>query len=234
MAPAVLRIGSHGLWSIPSCVDLHPDLLESTSVVGMASISRSTQMFSSWHRTGSTFKVRCDHHHNGWLIWHRSKALVAIAMQHQPSSAIIADALELPHPDSTFDFAISIAVLHHLSTPARRIQGIETILRTLRHAKMNQPGGRLLVVVWALEQKTSRRGWDIGHTQDVLVTWISRESQSNVATASTGADKIFHRYYHLYQSGELESNIAEAGGVVLKSGYERDNWWAVAERKESK
>lgn len=40
-------------------------------------------------------------------------------------------------------------------------------------------------------------------------------------------DKTFLRYYHLYKKGELEQDIAEAGGVVLESGYEKDNWWAI-------
>jgi tRNA (uracil-5-)-methyltransferase TRM9 len=41
-------------------------------------------------------------------------------------------------------------------------------------------------------------------------------------------DKTFHRFYHLYQKGELEEEVVAAGGVVLDSGYERDNWWVIA------
>jgi tRNA (uracil-5-)-methyltransferase TRM9 len=44
------------------------------------------------------------------------------------------------------------------------------------------------------------------------------------------ADKTFHRYYHLYRQGELEENVRDAGGVVVEAGYEKDNWWAIAER----
>ena len=44
------------------------------------------------------------------------------------------------------------------------------------------------------------------------------------------ADKTFHRYYHLYRQGELEENVRDAGGVVFEAGYEKDNWWAIAER----
>jgi hypothetical protein len=44
-----------------------------------------------------------------------------------------------------------------------------------------------------------------------------------------GEEKIFHRYYHLYSGGELESEVVEAGGVVVESGYDRDNWWVVIE-----
>jgi tRNA (uracil-5-)-methyltransferase TRM9 len=41
-------------------------------------------------------------------------------------------------------------------------------------------------------------------------------------------DKTFLRYYHLYRKGELERDIVEAGGTVVESGYEKDNWWAIA------
>jgi len=54
------------------------------------------------------------------------------------------------------------------------------------------------------------------------------------ADADAGApDRTFHRYYHLYRKGELEEDVAAAGGVVLDSGYERDNWWAIAARSPS-
>lgn len=42
---------------------------------------------------------------------------------------------------------------------------------------------------------------------------------------------MFNRYYHLFRQGELEEDIDQAGGVVETSGYERDNWWAIAVRK---
>jgi len=49
----------------------------------------------------------------------RSTNLVKIASQHQPHSVVVADNLSLPHgrrdsPRRGFDFAISIAVVHHL------------------------------------------------------------------------------------------------------------------------
>ena len=59
---------------------------------------------------------------------YRSEALATIASKHHPHSTLIADSLNLPHPDCFFDFAISIAVIHHLSTPVRRVRAIEAIL----------------------------------------------------------------------------------------------------------
>lgn len=159
---------------------------------------------------------------------YRSENLLRIAVNHQPHSTIVADNLNLPHPDSFFDFAISIAVVHHLSTPERRVQAIQEILRTLRPGSQENPGGRALIYVWALEQKSSRRGWDKGDNQDVMVPWVLKSGSSK--GDSNDPPKTFHRYYHLYEESELERDIGSAGGRVLESGYEKDNWWAIATR----
>ena len=162
----------------------------------------------------------------------------------------VADNLSLPHPNGVFDFAISIAVVHHLSTPARRVEAVKCVLDLLRPSSSSShgngdgkvEGGRALIYVWALEQKDSRRGWDEGHEQDVMVPWVLKqkkdkekgrkkkdESQAHEEEApKPDGDKTFLRYYHLYRKGELEGDIEQAGGVVLESGYEKDNWWAIA------
>ena len=150
----------------------------------------------------------------------RSVSLAKIASQHQPHSSLVADNLNLPHPLGSFDFAISIAVVHHLSTSQRRIQAVAAILRSLRRSQEAETAGRALLYVWALEQKTSRRGWDEGDDQDVFVPWVMKQGSEE--------GKTLHRYYHLYRQGELEHDIIEAGGVVLEAGYEKDNWWAIA------
>ena len=82
-----------------------------------------------------------------------------------------------------------------------------------------------MLFVWALEQASSRRGWDEGSRQDTLVPWVYRAAGG--AGEHEHAGKTFQRYYHLYREGELEADVAAAGGVVLEGGYERDNWWVV-------
>lgn len=104
--------------------------------------------------------------------------------------------------------------------------------------------------VWALEQEGSRRGWGEGGEQDVMVPWVMKgkvvkkvKGRGRKRGGGEGegekeeeqqpqqeADKTFHRYYHLYRQGELEENVRDAGGVVVEAGYEKDNWWAIAER----
>ncbi|KAF9885452.1 tRNA methyltransferase, has a role in tRNA modification [Aspergillus nanangensis] len=156
----------------------------------------------------------------------RSENLARIAAKHQPHSTVLADILSLPHPDALFDFAVSIAVLHHLSTPDRRVQAVREILRTLKPKTESHAGGKVLLYVWALEQKNSRRGWDKGDQKDVMVPWVLKNAASKECTGAEPT--VFHRYYHLYESTELEQDINKAGGHVLESGYDRDNWWAIA------
>lgn len=259
----------------------------------------------------------------------------------------VADGLELPFRDESADFVLCIAVIHHLSTRQRRVDAVRQLLRCIRRkgtGDARQGGGQVLVYVWALEQSSSRRGWDEGGEQDLLVPWVMKAPQqkkqqqqpkasqakqrkqkqgktdkmrkaeaapapegsheedatilgggeggedmqgrqqeshgkvNEAATASTSAasagggdlgtaavtadtadaaaaaaaeppgkeiqdkadnagggsdgqphtDKTFHRFYHLYREGELEEDVVAAGGEVLSSGYERDNWWVIA------
>ncbi|GAQ85696.1 hypothetical protein KFL_002490140 [Klebsormidium nitens] len=59
----------------------------------------------------------------------------------------VADALRLPYRTASCDAAISIAVLHHLSSDARRRQAIRELLRIVKS------GDRILITVWAREQE---------------------------------------------------------------------------------
>jgi tRNA (uracil-5-)-methyltransferase TRM9 len=185
----------------------------------------------------------------------RSEALVALARRHrgQGSDAAVgdpsrpgtevmtADVLALPFRDAAADFVISVAVIHHLSTRDRRQDAIRQLLRCLR-----RPDSQVLIFVWALEQASSRRGWDEGGDQDLLVPWVIKANQptarklNKAADADTApepepkvgpADQTFQRYYHLYRKGELDEDVVAAGGQVLSSGYDRDNWWVIATRR---
>ncbi|KAM7200506.1 S-adenosyl-L-methionine-dependent methyltransferase [Naviculisporaceae sp. PSN 640] len=213
--------------------------------------------------------------------------------QRQPAGAttadvLVADGLSLPFRDRSADFVICVAVIHHMSTRVRRQDAIRQLLECVvlppeepfatgddgvaaNPEEVIARGGTVLVYVWALEQGSSRRGWDEGGEQDLLVPWVMKKSQAQVpgqaqgqgegqkqsqgkksggsgGSQSEGQQKlnssgagggdgntdtdpdpstVFNRYYHLYRKGELEEDVLAAGGVVVKSGYERDNWWVV-------
>lgn len=153
----------------------------------------------------------------------------------------VADGLALPFGGGggrRVDFAICIAVVHHLSTRGRRVEGVRALLDCVA------PGaGKILVYVWALEQGGSRRGWDEGTAdQDQLVPWVLRQNkkkqkkEADKKEGGEGEDEVkgdttYQRYYHLYRKGELEEDVVTAGGEVLGSGYEKDNWWVIASPK---
>ena len=175
------------------------------------------------------------------------------------TDVLVADGLSLPFRERAADYAICVAVIHHMSTRARRQDAIRQLLRCVTLGEAGQAGGQVLVYVWALEQGTSRRGWDEGGEQDLLVPWVLKSQQkqpkakkgaqdqgiggagaanksgeaptagpAEPAPAPSHTDPVFNRYYHLFRKGELEEDVLAAGGVVVTSGYERDNWWVVA------
>ncbi|CAF0720566.1 unnamed protein product [Brachionus calyciflorus] len=75
-----------------------------------------------------------------------SEGLIKIC-QEKNFNCFVSDCLKVPGKKDFFDYAISIAVIHHLSTEERRIKAINEMKRVLR------PGGRGLITVWAKEQK---------------------------------------------------------------------------------
>ncbi|MCO5555906.1 hypothetical protein L7F22_009450 [Adiantum nelumboides] len=75
-----------------------------------------------------------------------SSPLVSICSQ-RGNEVLVADTLRLPYRTGSFDAAISIAVLHHLSTEERRKKAIEEVARVVVQ------GGKILITVWAVEQE---------------------------------------------------------------------------------
>ena len=125
----------------------------------------------------------------------------------------LANALIVPVRDGCVDFCISIAVIHHLSTDARRFECLREMMRVLR------VGGRCLVFVWAWEQSNPKRKYQ---DQDAQVSWVHKQTQVT-----------YFRYYHFFVRGELEELVMRLGTDkvrIVKSGYDRDNWYVEFER----
>lgn len=135
------------------------------------------------------------------------------------------DGLETPFRSGLFDIVLSIAVIHHFSTPERRKDAVRELLRLVR------PGtGRVLVYVWAKEQDKHR-----GEGCDVMIPW-------EMHRAFDSSSKTYQRYYHLFKQGELEELCREIdaegvaagpGGIrcsVERSYFDKENWCAVLSR----
>ncbi|XP_064005397.1 probable tRNA methyltransferase 9B isoform X2 [Pogoniulus pusillus] len=87
------------------------------------------------------------------------RPLVEIARQRD-DEVLVCDNLNLPFRDHCFNAVISIGVIHHFSTAARRVRAVQEMARVLA------PGGQLMIYVWAMEQKHRRF-----EKQDVFVPW---------------------------------------------------------------
>jgi SAM-dependent methyltransferase len=101
--------------------------------------------------------------------------------------SVLGTVLSVPLRDASVDFALSIAVLHHLRTRERRLEALREMQRVLK------PSGRALVFVWSLEENRSVRRHDLtlldDNEQDVLVPWmlmlslVAEEPDKGLSTA---------------------------------------------------
>ncbi|CDP01179.1 unnamed protein product [Coffea canephora] len=80
---------------------------------------------------------------------------------------LVADAVNLPYRTGYGDAAISIAVLHHLSTERRRRKAVDELIRVVKK------GGFVLITVWAREQEDGAllNKWT-PLTQKYLEEWV--------------------------------------------------------------
>jgi alkylated DNA repair protein alkB family protein 8 len=175
----------------------------------------------------------------------RSESLAKIC-QEAGLNILVCDALTVPYRSESCDAALSIAVLHHLSTLHHRLQAVKEIIRVLR------VGGRGIIYAWALEQtKGSKRRFD-QDKQDFYVPWnldrrfvkkkekdqeekIHEETQE-AAREATGKknDKIVvQRFCHMFKQGELEEIVQLAGNAVVEEHYYDESNWAIILRRTS-
>ena len=156
--------------------------------------------------------------------------------------ALAADNLHLPYRSGCFHAVLSIAVLHHISTEARRVRAIAETMRVV------QLGGRGLFYAWAREQVDARSGhafegsdvfvpWHLRYRTDRRIALQKPEDVLEGATASHGVvDKakgavVFQRYCHVYEEGELQELFARLPWVeVTESYYDTGNWCVVAKK----
>lgn len=169
-----------------------------------------------------------------------SRPLLDIAKREThglPYDCFDADACRLPFVSSKFDGALSIAVLHHVSTLERRRFAVSEVVRILR------VGGRALFYAWAREQRDfeARSGHKFA-SSDVLVPfhlrrhgeyWRPDQMAPPPSHATLDDEKnaiVLQRYCHVYRDGELPSLVLDAAGghVRIDDAYYDQGNWAVA------
>ena len=164
----------------------------------------------------------------------RSGNLLSIAKEKNINSqCFIADSLKLPIRSEFFDAVISIAVIHHFSNELLRIQALKEIFR------VTKIGGKILIYVWAMEQKEKKFT-----EQDNFVPWHLQkkfENETKVETMENGPNitedknincKVYQRYYHVFYKGELEDLINKTGIKVEieKSFFDHANWCCIIKK----
>lgn len=102
-----------------------------------------------------------------------------------------ADALSLPFPDNTFDWAISVATYHHIKGKNEREKALVELNRVLK------PKGEAFLTVWNHGQP---RFWFKSKEQQV--PWRLKE-------------KTIYRYYHLFSYGELRRLLVKTGWEII-------------------
>src|SRR4030042_6850274 len=98
-----------------------------------------------------------------------------------------ADARCLPYADDSFDYSISLAVIHHIEDSEGRIQALKELYRVLK------PGGEAFITIW--------NRWEPKHwfkKKNLLHPWKSKE-------------KTLYRYYYLFSFHEIERLARKAG-----------------------
>ncbi|XP_035899352.1 dentin sialophosphoprotein isoform X2 [Anopheles stephensi] len=112
----------------------------------------------------------------------------------------ICDNLELPFRDESFDAVLSLAVVHHFATTERRVGAIRELARILRI------GGRVIITVWALEQRHRRF-----ESQDVLVPWQPPRTKTG-GISDDEDDDDFLPPYHAYTEDSTNSSRSAGDG----------------------
>lgn len=112
----------------------------------------------------------------------------------------LCDNLELPFRDESFDAVLSIAVVHHFATTERRVNALRELARILRI------GGRVVITVWALEQRHRRF-----ESQDVLIPWQQPKNR-NFNYSDEEDDDDFLPPYHAYTEDSTNSSRSAGDG----------------------
>lgn len=150
---------------------------------------------------------------------------------------VVGDVMGLPYRDSCCDAAICIAVVHHMSTEARRQRVVAELARVLRR------GGRGLVTAWAMEQENPSKTlnkWEKIEEEDFFVPWhlpshrtrAEHQQDQNAQLKKTEQDefRVYKRYYHMFREGELDALVnSVAGARTIHSFFDKSNWCVIFE-----
>ncbi len=167
------------------------------------------ELATRW-QSGKLLNVGCAHGPDflpftqGFELWglDSSPGMLKQALRYSAKfkfyvNLIAADALFLPFPNNTFDWAISVATYHHIKGKEERERAFIELKRVLK------PEGEAFLTVW-------------NHGQPRF--WLKSKEQQ-VPWRLKG--ETVYRYYHLFSYGELRRLLSKAGLKIIKMSPEK-------------
>lgn len=107
-----------------------------------------------------------------------------------------ADMTSIPFPNDYFDFLMSIASFHHLSTEKRRQEALLEMRRVIKH------NGQLLLSVWSRKQPpNTKQAKTITQYGDIYVEYNNNGSKHD-------------RYYHIFKLDKLQQLFHSTGWEI--------------------
>lgn len=130
---------------------------------------------------------------------------------------LVADVLELPFKERSFDAIVFSRALHHIPTSKLRVE-------TLKKVKdLMKANGKILITVW--------RRYYPRFLQDYLINVFEKKFEfGDTYKKWTYGDRVYKRFFHLYSQKELEEELASAGLRVKKIYKDEGNLIAVCEQ----
>ena len=159
---------------------------------------------------GNLLNIGCAHgpdflpFSHGFELWglDSSAAMLKQAVRYSTKfkfyvNLVAADAVSLPFPDNSFDWAISVAAYHHIRGREEREKAFKELRRVLK------PKGEAFVTVWNREQP---RFWF--RSKEQQVPWRLKE-------------KTVYRYYYLFSYAELRKLLIKADWEIITMSPEK-------------
>ena len=133
------------------------------------------------------------------------------------TSLVVADVLELPFKENTFNAIIFSRSLHHIPTTQLRTETLKNV------GKLLKPGGKMLLTVW--------RRYYPRFIGDYFTSLFDKKFEfGDVYKKWSYGGRVYKRYFHLYSQEELENEIYGAGLHVTKMRISEGNIISISER----
>jgi len=154
-----------------------------------------------------------------------SKLIEEAKKKYPEANFLVADALDIPFGDNTFDKVYSIAVLHNIPSKELRLEFLNEANRVLKDK------GVLILTVW----KFHRFSDYLRLFKNSILKLVGKSKLDFKDFLEPWSDKTL-RYFHWFSKKELEKMIEKAGfrvkeiGVIRNKKGNRRNIYIIAEK----